>query len=167
MTTKHRGAQLDHDIDEVLAARKRREARQVKQVGAAKPSTVPSQAEYESRELREAQSKLGEVSRAPLADRKEAQAEFLAAMRDHPEIVAERVGWLLAGNYGYGSKLLADRVFSSPRMNRSAALTQMVAAFEWQCPEDMARAAWKKLSPTAQAHLERVVRNEIKDAESA
>jgi len=152
--------QLDQDIDEVLAARKRRDA-STRSQGTSK---IPSQSEYEQRERKEAQAKLLEVRRAPLADRKEAEAEFFAAMRDHPEIVAERVGWLIAGNYGYGSKLLADRVLQSPRMNRPAALTQMVAAFEWQCPEDHARAAWNKLSTNEQATLERAVRREIAEA---
>jgi len=87
-------------------------------------------------------------------------------MRDRPQVVGERVGWLLDGNYGYGSMLLAKRVLGSPRMNRSAALTQMVGAFEWQSPEDMTRAAWKKLSASEKARLESEVQSAIQSAES-
>lgn len=156
-------AQLDREVNDILAARQKREARE----GAGQPrsSGIPSQSEYEHRELREANQRLSEVERAPLADRKEAAAEFLAAMRDHPDLVAERVGWLLDGNYGYGQMLMAKRVLGSPRMNRGAALTQMVAAFEWSSPGAMARAAWKKLTKGQQSALDRAVQAVIRDAE--
>lgn len=159
---KKSGAQLDREIDEVL------HMRQKKQATAASPSRsgIPNQAEYERRELADARLKLDEVKRAPLTDRKEAQVAFLEAMRDDPELVAERLGWLLNGSYGYGPMLLAKRVLASPRMNRSAALTQMVGVFEWQSPEDMTRAVWKKLSKSEQARLERAVQSAIRDAES-
>jgi hypothetical protein len=160
---KKSGGQLDREINDILRARQKREG---SKPAPASRSGVPSQAEYERRELSDAHKKLDQVGRAPLADRKEAQGEFLEAMRDHPEIVGERVGWLLDGNYGYGSMLLAKRVLASPRMNRSAALTQMVGAFEWQSPEDMTRAAWKKLSASEKARLESEVQAAISSAES-
>ena len=160
---KKSGTQLDREINDILRARQKREA-------AVQPapsrSGIPSQAEYERRELADAHKKLDEVKRAPLADRKEAAGEFLEAMRKDPEIVGERIGWLLAGNYGYGSMLLAKRVLGSPRSNRSAALTQMVGAFEWQSPEDMTRAVWKKLSASEKARLESVVQATILSAQS-
>lgn len=156
-------AQLDREVNDILAARQKREARE----RAAQPrsSGIPSQAEYERREFQEANRRLSEVERAPLADRKEAAAEFFEAMRDHPDLVAERVGWLLGGNYGYGQMQMAKRVLGSPRMNRVAALTQMVAAFEWSAPGAMTRAALKKLTKGQQAALDRAVREAIADAE--
>jgi hypothetical protein len=158
-------AQLDREINDILTARQKREGRG----RAAQPrsSGTPSQAEYERNELREARQHLTEIERAPLADRKEAAAEFLEAMRDDPELVAERVGWLLNGTYGYGEQLMARQVLDRPRMNRSAALTHMVAAFEWQTPNAMAVAGWKKLTKGQQAALERAVQGAIKDAERA
>lgn len=161
---KKTSAQIGREVDDILAARHKREAR----TGAAQPrsSGIPSQAEYERRELQEAQQRLTEVERAPLADRKEAASEFFEAMRDRPEVVAERVGWLLDGNYGYGQMMLAKRVLGSPRMNRSAALTQMVAAYEWSSPSALTRASWKKLTKGQQAALEKAVQAAIKSAES-
>ncbi len=161
---KKSGAQLDREINDILAARQKREAR-----GRAQPrsSGVPSQAEYERNELLEAHRRLDEVEKAPLADRKEAAAEFLAAMRDHPGLVAERIGWLLDGNYGYGAMQKAKQILGSPRMNRSAALTHMIGAFEWSTPNAMAIAGWKKLTKGQQAALEKAVQAAIRDAESA
>jgi hypothetical protein len=162
--TKTRGAQLDREIDEVL---RMREKKQGAATGAkAKASGVPSQAEYERRELADARKHLDGLRRAPLSDRKEAQAEFYKAMSEDPNLVAERVGWLLAGNYGYGSMLMAKQVLANPRMNRSAALTQMVGAFEWMTPDDMVRAAWKKLSASEKAALESALQAEIASAQS-
>ena len=158
--------QLDREIDEVLLMRQKKQA---KQTAATEPfrSGLPSQAEYERRELVDAQRKLDSLRRAPLADRKAAQVSFFEAMRDDPELVAERLGWLLDGNYGYGPMLLAKRVLASPRVNHSAALTQLIAAFEWQSPDDMARAAWKKLSVSEKTRLETAVQEAITGAQSA
>ena len=161
---KKSGAQLNREIDEVLRMRQKKAAAATPRT--ASRSGTPSQAEYERRELADAHKKLAEMRRAPLSDRKEAQAEFLKAMREDPELVAERIGWLLNGSYGYGSMLMAKQVLGSPRMNRSAALTQMVGAFEWMAPEDMVRAAWKKLSAGEKAALESAVQGAIASAQS-
>jgi hypothetical protein len=126
---------------------------------------IPSQHEYEQREIRAARAQQAAVQRAPLRDRKEAQLAFFEAMRDDPSLVAERIGWLLDGNYGYGSMMIAKDVLRHPRMNRQSILTQMIGVFEWQSPEDMTRAAWKRLSPGEQAALGREVRAAISDAE--
>ncbi len=167
---KKTGSQLDREINDILVARQKREARE----GTAKPqprssgraSGLPSQGEHERNELAEANRKLREVDHAPLAERKEAAAEFLVAMRDHPAMVAERIGWLLDGSYGYGAGLMAKRVLGSPRMNRPAALTHMIAAFEWSTPGVMAIAGWKKLTKAQQSALDKAVLATIKSAES-
>jgi hypothetical protein len=160
---KKTGKQLDGEINEILVARQKREAKQRAAQPAARSS---SPEEYEQREVRAAQQRIREVEKAPLADRKEAAAEFLEAMRD-PNLVGERIGWLLNGTYGYGPMVLAKRILGSPRMNRRAALTHMIGAFEWQTPGAMAIAGWKKLTKSQQAALDRAVDAEIRDAETA
>jgi hypothetical protein len=97
-----------------------------------------------SRELQIAARDEREIDSQSLEERKEAQAEFLAAMRTTPELVGERIAWLLSGHYGAGSMLMAKQ--ATKRMNRSAMFTQLVAVFEWRCPRRMAVDAWKKLS---------------------
>ena len=120
--------------------------------------------QYEMRSLREAQAHEAEINRAPLSDRKEAQESFAEALRD-PALVAERIGWLIDGNYGYGEMLMAKRVVRNKRTNREAALTQMVAIFEWQCPARMAVDAWKKLSASEKRTLDDAVKIVIGEAE--
>ena len=160
--SKKSPAQLEQEIDEVLRMRQKKAASAPRTTSR---SGAPSQTEYERRELADARKKIDQLRRAPLSDRKEAQAEFLKAMRTDPELVAERLGWLLNGSYGYGSMLMAKQVLASPRMNRSAALTQLVGAFEWMTPEDMVRAAWKKLSTREKATLETAVQGAITSAQ--
>jgi hypothetical protein len=126
---------------------------------------TPNQAEYESNERRRAMLDEQRIERAPLRDRKEAQAAYLEAMSRDPAVVAERISWLIDGNYGYGQMQMARQVVGSPRMNREAALTQLVAVFEWQCPRRMATDAWKKLTPAQKTALFEAVAVVIAEAE--
>lgn len=118
--------------------------------------------EYERREAQEFQRQLREPDRDSLQERRESCAEFLDAMKNRPDVVAERVDWLLAGNYGYGAMKAAREVVSRTRMNREAWLVHTVAAVEWKCPQRMAIASWKKLSPAEKAALSREVGAEIR-----
>lgn len=120
---------------------------------------------YDQREILNAGRRLLEVNASPLADRKEACANFLEAMRDDPALIAERIGWLIDGNYGYGEMLKAKQIVKATRMNRRAALTHMIAAYEWQCPQMMAAAAWKKLTKSQKDLLDRSVDVVIEAAE--
>jgi len=124
-------------------------------------SRIPSQAEYERNELAAAQRHEREVDAAPLAERKENQGNFLEAMRERPETVAERIDWLLEGNYGYGARLVALQATS--RMNRPALFAQLIAVYEWMCPRRMAVDAWKKLSAGEKARLQAAVESIIAD----
>lgn len=124
-------------------------------------SNIPSQHEYEMREAREFNRQLDEVERGSLAERKEAAASFYEAMAHDPGLVAERVGWLLNGSYGYGSYKAAMDVARRPRMNRAALLTQWTGALEWMSPMRMTIASWKKLTPAQKKHLDAAVMREI------
>jgi len=125
---------------------------------------MDSQVEYENRMRAEAMKKVTKVERAPLADRKEAQREFAEALKA-PDLIAERLGWLIDGNYGYGEMMRAKQVLKSPRMNREAALVQMVACYEWLCPQRGAMEAWKKLTAPEKKMLSRAVEIVISEAE--
>lgn len=144
-------------MNDIARARAKRDQKTVAQ-------RAQADAAYERRELAEAHGQLNNLLRAPLSDRKEAQNSFFETMRDNPELVAERIGWLLNGTYGYGQMKIAKQVLASPRMNRAATLTQLIGAFEWMCPENMSRAAWKKLTPGEQSRLDGAVQEALRDA---
>lgn len=124
-----------------------------------------SNAEYDEQSMREAYQAEQDVDHAPLAERKEAQREFNEAMAEDPALVAERLGWLLEGNYGYGEMLRAKQILASPRMNRIAALNLYVGVSEWQCPRAMGIAAWKKLTPAQKQKLDQAISVVIAAAE--
>lgn len=116
--------------------------------------------EYEMREAQEHHRLLGEVEKAPLHERKEAALQFFYEMSVNPDIVGERIGWLLDGNFGYGAMKAAERVMAqSARANKKATLTHMIGAIEWRCPARMTMAAWKKLTPSQKAALDREVQS--------
>lgn len=114
---------------------------------------MQSQAEYEQTEQRRLWKDLQEVEKAPLAERREARADFANALLQYPEIIAERVGWLLNGSYGFGSYREAGRIVrEGGRTNKVAQLVLLTAALEWKCPNGFAIEAWKnpaKYAPNA------------------
>jgi hypothetical protein len=125
---------------------------------------IPSEAEYLRRERALFIKQLNKVEKAPLAERREDSLQFEADLRDTPETVAERIGWILNGSYGKGSYDAAHEVIRRPRMNHGAWLLQTVGALEWRAPVKGVIAAWKKLTVAQKAKLERLIKKEIKDA---
>lgn len=119
-----------------------------------------SRAEYEQDERRRFLAGLERVEKAPLSERQEGRDAWVEALQA-PEFVAERIGWLLNGSYGQGSYAAALQVIGSPRMNVQAWLGQTIAAIEWHCPANFARAAWCKLTDDQKKTLADLIQKEI------
>ena len=126
----------------------------------------PGRQAHEMREINIFFNDLKRVDKLPLADRKENAQRFAEELRSPGglEVVAERVGWLLGGNYGEGAQIKAMQVARSPRMNQAAYLVQTIVALEWLVPPAMTIAAWRTLSMAQRNKLDRLVKEEIKDA---
>ena len=122
--------------------------------------TVDSRLAFERAEKQRFIAELQAVEQAPLADRQEGRADWTAALQT-PELVAERIGWLLNGSYGQGSYGAALAMIGNPRMNVQAWLGQTIAAIEWHCPANFARATWKALSRDQQTKLAELIQAEI------
>jgi hypothetical protein len=106
---------------------------------------------------------LNALQRAPLADRREAKAEWQDAITNQPQLVAERVAWLLNGCYGEEAYTAARQVVTNPR-NAVAWLAQAIAAHEWGCPPREARAAWRALAAEEQERVNSAIRAAIDEA---
>lgn len=130
-------------------------------------TAIPTQAEYEAREAKLHAAHLREIEEAPLRDRQDARESFRRAMVEAPEIVGERIGWMFQGAYGFGVCAAAKKILGEKRLNKVAALSQLVAAVEWMCPQAFAIAAWKSLSAKQQRVVDKQVRDAIKDADPA
>ena len=157
----------DRDIevlyDKALAATR---TKRIKGATVEKRSRIPTEAQYERAEFDRAIKQEEEVNKAPLADRKEATASFLDAMKNDPELVGVRVSWLLDGNYGKGAHMRAHRILENKRMNRKAALTHLIGIYEWQTPARMGIADWKKLTHAEKRKLDASIQDTIETSEA-
>ena len=118
---------------------------------------------YDDRELALVRADIARVEAAPLRERQDNAAEMLEHMRHSPALVAERVGWLLGGNYGWGAMLLARRALAS-RGNTQAQLCNLIAPLEWRTTAAQCRAAWLKLSQQERDTLGAALAVEISSA---
>lgn len=112
---------------------------------------------YDMQERARFAFELLEVERASLQERREARLDWETVLREHPEIVAERASWLLAGNYGQGAYIAAQEwiLRCNARRNRRAWLGIAVAALEWRCPSKYARQAYLGLSEAERIEVDR------------
>ncbi len=86
---------------------------------------------------------------APLVDRWAARQDYVVLLQS-PDLLADRVAWVLEGQYGYGARMAAQDILRRPRMNRVAALGMLVADVECQCPGRFAVQAWKAITVAQQ-----------------
>ena len=82
-----------------------------------------------------------------------------------PWRIADEVDHLLAGNYGYGAKVLSRRIADNPRMNRTAGLAILVAALTYGCDRYYAVKAYKNLSSDQKNALNEAIDQAIEEYE--
>lgn len=116
--------------------------------------------QYEANERLRARNTLEGYRTASLTHRQDARCAYKLALMHNPEIVAERLRWVLDGTHGMGPMLLAQEVAANRRMNRTAALAHLVAAFAWSCPANFATGAYKACSPEQRAAADAAI-NEV------
>lgn len=122
-----------------------------------------SDPKYEAQEAARHNKEMGYIKKLPLEERKENAVEWFDSMKNHPDLIGERIEWLLAGNYGYGAMKEAEKVLAqSSRANKVAALSILIAALEWHTPAREAVAMWKKLSSAEKGKLQKAIEAAIK-----
>ena len=121
--------------------------------------------DYDRREKSDTLAQIGALAKQPLADRKEAKADYTALMADLDRYT-RTLDWMLGGDYGRGASLLARECLANPRLNRAARLGALVAALEARCPDREARAAYTGLPSEVREKLDAAVADWIKKAEA-
>lgn len=111
-----------------------------------------NESHYKIAEMEHLYRQLKKVEDAPLFDRREARKHLLAAMHYTP-LIAERIEWVLTGNYGYGAMNRMQSIAHATRGNRAAQAIQLIGALEWLCPAAFTAQTWKKLSMPEQLEL--------------
>lgn len=105
-----------------------------------------------------------EVENNTLEERKEGYKNYSDALENNQEWLAEKIGWLIDGSYGYGSYTIAREVVQNNRANKRAWLGVTIAALEYHCPNNYARKAWNNLSADKQASMNALIDKEIESA---
>ena len=129
-------------------------------------NVIPTQAQYEANECRRHCAFIREIEAAPLAERKEAQADWSDAITHNPGMIAEQVGWLLHGSYGFWPAKLAARIKANARCNQAAQIACLLDAEDHSCPPEMAQAAFKALTPAAQKSLNTAILRELRETDA-
>ena len=100
-----------------------------------------------------------EIEALPMVERRENYQEFTADMATMPQVIAERIGWLLNGSYGFGQMILAQRALDA--RNPKAHLFQLIAIFEWRTGRSYAAKAWRLASEATKEALNKTIDAEI------
>lgn len=106
---------------------------------------------YEANERKLFLAQIREVENAPLD--KDSAAELADTLATNPELIAQRITWMLDGSYGKGAYDAAHDVANNRRMNRNAWMVQTITALEWNVKSSKVRAIWKKLTPLQQRSI--------------
>tara|TARA_Y100000310_G_scaffold227304_1_gene229534 strand:- start:174 stop:590 length:417 start_codon:yes stop_codon:yes gene_type:complete len=104
---------------------------------------------YEKEELRKAEYRWDSLDRESLLDRKAGRDEYASLLKD-PKDLNRILGYFFDNlcngccDYGDGPKLLLEDILKDPnkRINKVSRISQLVAAFECQCPRRYALDAY-------------------------
>lgn len=123
-------------------------------------TAIPTQREYEQRERQMLADQLHDIESLPVYERREAFDQFLAMCREGAALVAERVGWLLGGSYGYGAYAASRQMVDTMR-NPKPTLFYLIASLEWQCGNYYAAKTWQSLNADEHARLNELIGVEV------
>jgi hypothetical protein len=121
------------------------------------------EAAYQAREKREYARQLRAPNAGTVAEKQESTDRWVEAIGDHPEIIAERVGWLFDGSYGYGSYRAAWALLESDEPCTDQVIA-IISALEWMVPEAYYLRAMKRVPADQLARL-RVLVSRVVDRE--
>ena len=120
---------------------------------------------YAQNEKLQINRRLNELSHEPLHVRQANRKEYAKDLHD-TRLVVQRIEWMLDGCYGQGAYLICQDIMSRPRMNRVAALSQMIGGLEWQCSALEARKAYLSLDSAAQDRINAAIQAVIDERDS-
>ena len=121
------------------------------------------QGKYEQQEINRYYTQAERAGEAPLHERQAARSDYRAATPTDIERSAE---YILSGDYGAGPCFYArHHILGRPRMNQAAALAQMVACLDHNCPPAFARQAYNGWDGAKQDEVDRRIKQAITKAE--
>ena len=128
--------------------------------------TIPTQEQYEDREITMFFKKIEDVKRLPIAERRENRERMLDHLSGDLKHFGDSVSWLIEGSYGFGAQLKAKQALENKRFNRRAWLFNHVALIEYQIDSSMASRVWNSLAKEAQDQINMCLDDVIFDWEA-
>jgi hypothetical protein len=101
-----------------------------------------------------------EIEKSPLNDRIEGYNNLLEYCQLYPNIIAERIQWLLNGSYGKGSYDRAWYIIHNTK-NPIPELFHIISHLEWMTSSYYASKAYKKLTQAEKDKLNTLINAEI------
>jgi len=89
---------------------------------------------------------MARADRGSAKDKRAAMKLFAEHAADDPELVAERISWLLAGHYGKGAYDRACELVGSRFVKPTTHLIALIATLEWMVPQSRVNEAIKELT---------------------
>ena len=117
--------------------------------------------DYHIREMRTAQAQADAKRKDQSPDDAARLLDALTVNLDH---FAQSVEWLIAGNYGYAQQWEAWQILNAKRMNKPAALCQIVALLEYGVKEEKTRKVWRGLTDAQQFAVAKAMQRVIDSA---
>ena len=91
--------------------------------------------------------------------RYEQEENYKVFVTESAELIAEKVGWILDGSYGYGEQQIALNALEQRNPNPS--LYHLIASLEWNIGEYYSRKAWKNTPVDKQKAINEAITAEI------
>jgi len=121
---------------------------------------IPTQKEYEEREIKMYFRQLEGVEKSSKQDRIYGFKSMLETVKNDPAIIAERITWILNGSYGFGAYIMSKRILKETK-NPNYHLFHILAHLEYLTSDYYASKIYRSLSKQEQDNLNELVTQEI------
>lgn len=123
---------------------------------------LEQQARQRSREMEQAWEKFNGLKKRPRGERLEHAALWEEHCRTDPKLIAERIGWVLRGQYGEGVGIIADHWVHKYKAPRAAKeLFYWIACFEWSADQYYVKKIWGELTEEQKERIQKAIEGEI------
>jgi hypothetical protein len=119
-----------------------------------------TQKQYEEQEWKRANISYYDKEKLPKWDRQQGYKDLLADVIASPELISDRINWLLNGTYGYGEMKIAEQAIQLNK-NPNSVLFDLIAHWEWYTSAYYARKVYKNLTKEQQNNLNKLVSEEV------
>lgn len=120
---------------------------------------IPTEKQYHELEQNKLDKHISWIYSFPQYDKLQNRDILMDLCRSNPDLIAERINWLLLGTYGYAEQYRALNMLKQKRSH--IPLFLFIALLEWHCPDYYARKAYKLLTKMEKMRLDNILQKSI------